>query len=134
MKTGTRPVLLALLFLFGGVQPARLLTQEAPPDTIIMRGPTVAGVRFVHVDHVERAECVACHHESRPELPSSDEYGRCSSCHTETVEPPLVTNRRDAFHDRRARQGLCVDCHITEAAAGKATPARCADCHKDDLN
>jgi hypothetical protein len=29
-----------------------------------------------------------------------------------------------------AKTGTCVSCHIKQAAAGKTTPTKCADCHK----
>jgi hypothetical protein len=131
MISGSRPILLVLLFLLTAFFPGRLLTQEAP-DTIVMKGPTVGAVTFPHVKHVDFTDCLACHHESKPELPATNEHGRCSACHTDVVEAPLTTNRRDAFHDRRARDGLCVTCHVTEREVGKTTPARCSDCHKDD--
>lgn len=132
MKRGIRPILVIAGVALAGAFPCHLMAQQAAPDTLVMEGPTAGPVTFPHKAHEERAECIACHHASRPELPGTTEYAACHSCHTETVEAPLVTNRRDAFHDRRARQGLCVDCHTTEAAAGTVTPARCTSCHKDD--
>jgi hypothetical protein len=129
MTTGSRLVLTAAALVIGVLLPLELATQQAP-DTILLKGPTFGGVTFSHIQHVDRGGCMACHHESKPELPATEEYGSCKSCHTLTVEPPLVTNARDAFHDRRARQGICVDCHTTEAANGKTPPARCTDCHK----
>jgi hypothetical protein len=129
MRAGPRP-LLALL-TFAVLFPVGLATQTAP-EVIVLKGPTFGGVQFDHVQHVDRAACAACHHESKPELPATSENASCRSCHTETVEPPLVTNARDAFHDRRARQGLCVDCHTTKRDEGRSTPARCTDCHKPD--
>jgi hypothetical protein len=131
MIAGSRPVLVLVALLFVGSLPAGLATQEAP-DTIVLKGATLSAVLFPHVRHVDQAACVACHHESKPELPSEAEYGRCKSCHTDTVEAPLVTNAREAFHDRRARQGLCVDCHASQAENGTKTPARCTDCHRPE--
>jgi hypothetical protein len=132
MKTGFRPMLVIVGVVLAGALPVQLPSQQAGPETMVLKGPTAGAVTFPHGAHEGRAECLVCHHASKPELPNVTEYARCHSCHTDTVEAPMVTNRRDAFHDRRARQGLCVDCHTQEAAAGKVTPARCASCHQDD--
>jgi hypothetical protein len=132
MNCGIRPILVIAGIAVAGAFPCHVWAQQSAPDTIVMSGPTSGPVTFPHKAHEARAECMACHHASKPELPATNEYAACHSCHTETVEAPLVTNRRDAFHDRRARQGLCVDCHTTEAAAGKVTPARCSSCHKEE--
>jgi hypothetical protein len=132
MKTTPRVALIIAVLALAAVAPGRLAAQAVAPDTILLKGPSFGGVKFVHAKHVDVAECAVCHHSPRPEMPASDEFAKCKSCHTEVVEPPMVTNGRDAFHDRRAREGLCVGCHTTEAAAGKATPARCTTCHKAD--
>jgi hypothetical protein len=42
----------------------------------------------------------------------------------------MTTSTRDAFHDQTAKAGMCVGCHVEGAAAGKAVPSKCADCHK----
>jgi hypothetical protein len=134
MNSGLPSILVIVGVMLAGTSAGHLWAQQAAPDPIIMKGPTSGPVTFPHRAHEERAECLTCHHASKPELPNVTEYASCHSCHTATVEAPLVTNRRDAFHDRRARQGLCVDCHTREAEAGKVTPARCASCHKDDAS
>lgn len=129
MRTGSRSLLtivvLAMAFPMG-------LATQATPDTVILKGSTFGGVTFNHVEHEAKTGCLACHHESRPEMPTTKEHAGCTSCHTETVEPPMVTNARDAFHDRRAREGLCVTCHLSKKEEGFATPARCSDCHQPD--
>lgn len=125
LKSALTMVVLAIAF------PVALATQAAP-DTVILKGSTFGGVKFAHAQHEAQTECVVCHHVTRPEMPNTAEYATCKSCHTETVEPPMVTNARDAFHDRRAREGLCVTCHISRAEEGASTPARCSDCHKPD--
>lgn len=132
MKPAYRPVLIIAALMLAMAAPARLAPQDAPTEPIVLRGPTFGGVKFVHLKHADVAECAACHHEARPEMPMPDQFAGCRSCHTDVAEAPIVTNSRDAFHDRRAKQGLCVDCHTTKAAEGVTTPARCADCHKDD--
>jgi len=129
MRSGFRPLLLGVLALTVGVFPARLATQEAP-DTIVLKGATRRAVTFVHVTHSQAAECVVCHHESKPEKPATSDTDKCGSCHPEVAEAPMTTNLRDAFHDRTARQGVCVECHLKATAEGKTAPARCVDCHK----
>jgi hypothetical protein len=131
MGTGSRSWLAVLAFAVMVLLPAGLATQAAP-DVVILRGTTFGGVKFAHLDHVDRASCVTCHHESRPQLPVTSEAAKCTACHKEAVEPPLVTDARTAFHDRRAREGLCVGCHVTQASAGRATPVKCSDCHKPE--
>jgi hypothetical protein len=132
MTTRFRFMLLLVAFVVGGAYPVHLLTQEAPPGVIRMPGSRLAGVTFPHADHEDRAECVACHHESLPEKPATSEFAPCISCHTDVAEEPMRTNRRDAFHNARATEGLCVDCHIRETEAGSSPPARCVDCHKEE--
>jgi len=39
-----------------------------------------------------------------------------------------------AFHNPSATSGLCITCHKTENAEGKAAPVKCADCHKKDIS
>jgi cytochrome c2 len=41
----------------------------------------------------------------------------------------MKTNSKLAFHDAMAKKGVCVDCHVTEAKAGKKVPAKCNECH-----
>jgi len=132
MKPEYTPVLIIAALMLAIAVPARLAPQEAPTEPIVLRGATFGGVKFAHLKHADVAECVVCHHEARPEVPMPDQFASCHSCHTDVAEPPMLTNARDAFHDRRAKQGLCVDCHTTKVAEGMTTPARCAACHKDD--
>jgi len=42
----------------------------------------------------------------------------------------MTTSIRDAYHDAAAKKGTCMDCHVAEAAAGKAVPVKCTECHK----
>lgn len=131
MRSVYRPGLLAVVVVLAGSFPTYLMTQEAP-DTIHMPGSRRAGVTFVHIDHVDRTECVTCHHEPLPENPGATDQGPCSGCHADIAEEPMRTNRRDAFHNVRATAGICVDCHTTSAESGATVPVRCAECHKTE--
>lgn len=134
MKSEHRFVLLAAAIVVAVLFPAYMTAQEAGPDIVHMQGGRLAGVTFNHAARATETECVTCHHESKPEMPATSEYGQCSSCHLDTVEAPMTTNRRDAFHDARATQGICIDCHTTDIAAGKTVPTRCRDCHRTENN
>ena len=54
---------------------------------------------------------------------------KCQTCHEKTVTAPMKTNAKTAFHDAMAKKGVCVDCHVKEAAAGKKVPSKCNECH-----
>ncbi|HSC29913.1 MAG TPA: cytochrome c3 family protein [Vicinamibacterales bacterium] len=109
---------------------------QAPkePDSIVLKGAPIGGVKFEHKLHVKdrQAKCQTCHHPSKPEKALKSEYQKCTDCHTKTVAAPMKTNTRGAFHDAVAKKGTCVDCHVAEAAKGKKPPAKCPDCHKKE--
>ncbi len=104
--------------------------QEKGPETVVLSGAALGSVTFKHAAHQELTECATCHHASRPEKPLSAEHEACSKCHTNPPVAPMTTSIRDAFHNQTAKAGVCVECHVKEAAAGKAAPAKCGDCHK----
>lgn len=110
----------------------RLAAQETPPDTVLLTGSSLGGVKFVHLTHREANDCSTCHHESREENPLTAEHQACTGCHTKTPTPPMVTSVRDAFHNATGRAGTCVDCHVTAAAEGKTVPLKCTECHKKE--
>ncbi|HKJ01130.1 MAG TPA: cytochrome c3 family protein [Longimicrobiales bacterium] len=118
---------IALAGSFNGVA-----AQESGPDTILLTGASLGGVKFSHKTHQDMTDCSSCHHESRPENPLTSEHQACTGCHTKTPTPPMVTSIRDAFHNATAKAGTCVDCHVTEAAAGKTVPLKCTECHKKE--
>jgi hypothetical protein len=111
--------------------PGRLAAQEAP-DTLVLKGPTQGAVTFAHGKHSTATECVACHHESKPEKAKTSDHQKCTECHTKPAEAPMTTALRDAFHNAMAKQGTCVDCHVKAAAEAKTVPVKCADCHKKE--
>ena len=108
-----------------------LQAQQAPaPDTVVMEGSPVGTVTFSHAEHQTMTDCVACHHESRPEKPATDQFQPCDDCHTKSPSPPMTTSLRDAFHDVRAQAGVCIDCHKNEEQPDAAqAPVRCNACH-----
>jgi len=118
---------IALAGAFNGVA-----AQESGPDIIVLTGSSLGGVKFTHGAHQAMTDCASCHHESRPEKPLESEFQPCTACHTKPATPPMTTSIRDAFHNPTAKAGSCVDCHVKEAAAGKAAPTKCTGCHKKE--
>lgn len=109
--------------------------QMKAPDTVILKGNPMGGVKFPHAVHAKMAgvTCVMCHHASKPQHPAKTAQENCQDCHTKTATPPMTTNTQAAFHKPMAKGGLCIDCHLKEAAAGKKTPtSKCSDCHKKE--
>lgn len=112
--------------------PGRLAAQaETGPETVVYKAERGA-VTFTHAKHAQAAECVSCHHESKPEKPATKENEKCSACHTTPATAPVTTTLRRAFHNTAEKTGVCYDCHTKEAAAGKTMPAKCDDCHKKE--
>lgn len=110
-----------------------LAAQVNAPDTVVLTGSSaLGGVKFSHASHQEMTECTACHHASRPEKPLSGPYQSCAECHTSRPSAPMKTSIRDAYHNATAKKGTCMDCHVTEAAAGKVVPLKCTECHKKE--
>ncbi|MFB3855095.1 MAG: cytochrome c3 family protein [Vicinamibacterales bacterium] len=102
------------------------------PATVVLKGSPLGGVKFDHTKHEKLAgKCDACHHASRPEKPNATPNQRCQDCHTTPAKPPMKTRAQFAFHDGPAKKGLCVNCHLQQAATAKP-PQKCADCHKKE--
>jgi Class III cytochrome C family len=107
------------------------LAQTAPTAPIVLKGAPLGAVKFDHAAHLKVAgKCVVCHHPSRPQKPMKSPQEACTDCHTNPATPPVTTKLQAAFHNPTATSGLCIDCHKTEDANGKAAPVKCADCHK----
>jgi hypothetical protein len=130
MRSLSRLILVGAVLAFA--VPLSLSAQENGPETIILTGSSLGGVMFLHASHQEMTECASCHHESRPEKPLDTPHQPCAACHIKAPTAPMVTSIRDAFHDATAKTGACVDCHVTEAAAGKTVPLKCTECHKKE--
>jgi len=111
---------------------AAFRVQEKTPDVVILKGNPMGGVKFNHAAHVKVTgdKCVTCHHASKPEKPLKTPHENCQNCHTRTVAAPMKTMARSAFHDGPGKKGICINCHIKQAAAKKAAPLKCAGCHK----
>ncbi len=112
---------------------AMAFAQAAPKGPLVLKGAPMGGVKFDHTAHLKvAAKCEVCHHTSKPEKPLKSQYEACTDCHTKPPTPPVKTSAQAAFHNPSATAGLCIDCHKTEDAKGKAAPTKCADCHKKD--
>jgi hypothetical protein len=121
-----------VLSLFVAVGPGAA-SQEAPPAPIPLKGPTMGMVVFSHSAHTRVAgKCEVCHHASKPEKPLKAAQEACTDCHTKPATPPVRVGLQAAFHNSSATAGLCITCHKTENAEGKAAPVKCVDCHKKD--
>jgi class III cytochrome C family protein len=102
------------------------------PDSVVLKGAPMGGVKFDHKTHVTAAKkCDTCHHASKPEKASTSAQQNCTDCHTKVAAAPMKTKLQAAFHNPTATAGICIDCHKAPAAAGKA-PTKCADCHKKE--
>ena len=129
-----RVVTMGLVLLVAAVLPGSLVAQGAEPvgpDTVVFT-PKRGAVTFAHRKHAEALDCVSCHHASKPEKPLTAAKEACRSCHTNPATEPMKTTSRMAIHDTAAKEGTCYSCHNKEAAAGKAVPQKCADCHKQE--
>ena len=131
MRVSLQVLLIGSLLALAGA-PGALAAQDKGPASILLTGASLGGVVFPHAEHQERLECSSCHHESRPEKPLEAEHQACTGCHIKTPLAPMVTGVRDAFHNATAKTGTCIDCHTTEAAAGKKVPLKCTECHKKE--
>ena len=133
MKKAFAPVITVFVLIFG-VAIAIQAQQPQPPDVVILKGNPLGGVKYNHTTHAKKAgdKCDTCHHASKPEKPLASPYQKCQDCHTKTATKPMVTYTKLAFHDAMFKKGTCADCHIKEAAAGKAAPIKCVDCHKKE--
>jgi hypothetical protein len=119
----------AVAFAAGGVVQA-----QKAPDSVILKGSPMGGVKFNHAEHVKVAgQCTTCHHPSKPEKPSKTPTEKCTSCHTKTPAAPMKTPIVAAFHGGpTAKQGVCIDCHMQQNKAGKKAPTTCTGCHKKE--
>jgi hypothetical protein len=60
------------------------------------------------------------------------ENQKCSDCHTKVAAAPMKTPAQGAFHDKMAKKGTCIDCHVAENGKGKKAPTKCNECHKKE--
>jgi hypothetical protein len=96
-----------------------------------MKGASVGAVKFSHSAHIRVAgKCEVCHHGSKPQKPLKSAQQPCTDCHTKPPTAAVTIGLQAAFHNPAASAGVCITCHKTENAQGKAAPVKCTDCHK----
>jgi hypothetical protein len=114
---------------------ARAQAPAKAPDTVVLKGAPMGGVKLDHAKHAKLsgAKCTDCHHASKPEKPLKSAQQKCADCHTKVAAAPMKTKYQNAFHDGTAKKGTCVDCHAKAISGGNAkAPAKCTDCHKKE--
>ena len=128
-----KKALLVLALIVGVALLAVPASAQTPPGKVVLKGNPMGGVNFDHAAHVKAAggdaKCDTCHHASKPEKAAKAKQEKCQTCHEKSVAAPMKTNSKTAFHDAMAKKGVCVDCHLTAAKAGKKVPAKCNECH-----
>jgi Class III cytochrome C family len=132
MQTKNYPAIVVALFLsLFAVAFSLQGADKKPPETVILKGSPLGGVKFDHKAHMERADkkCETCHHPSKPEKASAAPQESCFDCHTKPPTAGMKTVRQAAFHNPTAQSGTCIDCHKAENAKGKKAPTKCMECH-----
>lgn len=129
-----RTLVFSLAVALGAAVAAPRLVAQAPkePETVILKGAPLGGVKFDHKLHSGKdrnAKCTTCHHASKPEKAMTGANQKCTDCHTKVATAPMKTATRGAFHDPMAKKGTCIDCHVAEVAKGKKAPVKCTECH-----
>ena len=134
IMTHTKKVTTMTVLLFAALGPAPPThCQQPPAKPVVLHGPTMPAVKFPHAAHLRVAgRCEVCHHPDRAAKPLKAPQEACTDCHTRPPKPPVTVGLPAAFHNPGATAGLCITCHKTENAEGKAAPVKCADCHKKD--
>jgi hypothetical protein len=89
----------------------------------------LGAVTFDHDAHAGMLNlaCATCHHASRSQKPLTSEHQACRDCHTLPAAAPMTTSLQAAFHDPKAKTGVCIDCHRQQ---GAPAPTKCTGCHK----
>jgi hypothetical protein len=127
----TNKLIAVVICVFAILMCCSVMFAQKAPDTVVLKGAPMGGVKFDHKAHVATGtKCIVCHHASKPEKPSKAAQENCMDCHTKTATPPMKTKTQAAFHNPTATAGLCIDCHKKEVAAGKKAPTKCAECHQ----
>ena len=114
--------------------PAPNLPKRPLPQGKVTLPAKLGAVTFDHQKHADvmAIACTKCHHASRPEKPLAAQHQGCRDCHTSPATPPLKTSLQAAFHDPKAKAGMCIECHREAAAKGKKPPVGCLQCHKKE--
>ena len=89
-------ILVTLLFSLFAFALALNGAEKKPPETVILKGAPMGGVKFQHKLHQERAakKCETCHHPSKPEKALSAPQQACFDCHTKPATAPMKTDRK----------------------------------------
>ena len=128
-----KKAMLVLALIVGVALLAVPASAQTPPGKVVLKGNPMGGVNFDHAAHMKAAggaaKCDTCHHASKPEKAAKAKNEKCQTCHTKAATAPMKTNAKAAFHDAMAKKGICVDCHVKEAAGGKKVPVKCNECH-----
>jgi len=133
MKKAAAVFVAVMICMFGFTMVVQ--AQGKAPGVVILKGNNPMGnVKFNHTTHAKLVgdKCETCHHASKPEKAAKAPQENCQGCHTTAATAPMKTTAKLAFHDAMAKKGICADCHIKEAAAGKKAPLKCPDCHKKE--
>ena len=96
-------------------------------DCVIKKGP----VAFNHKAHVDRAECVTCHHTQEGlTADSTEEVESCGACHNEPEDEATpvcsqMSKSKNPFHI------TCIGCHkeMVDAGESETAPTKCTECH-----
>lgn len=127
-------ILMAVCLVLLGTNEVFSQAKQAP-DTVILKGAPMGGVKLTHKMHSETyaaKKCDTCHHASKPEKANSAPQQACFDCHSTPAKAPMKTNKQAAFHNPMAKAGTCINCHVAENAKGKKAPTKCIECHKKD--
>jgi c(7)-type cytochrome triheme protein len=131
LKTSIKKLLIVcfLTFFFSGpllfAQPEEIILNNS--KTFINKRQS--SVTFPHELHMERFECLDCHHRyennknvlDEDELEEGNSAAQCAGCHNLKSTCDL----QKAFH----RQ--CLNCHVNNRKPGeKSGPRMCIGCHK----
>lgn len=120
---------LIVLFLFSSsllfAQPEEIIIHHSKSFKNKRQGP----VNFPHELHMERFECLDCHHRfengrnvlDESELEEGNPAAQCAGCHN--LKSPCDLQK--AYH----RQ--CLNCHVNNRNPGeKSGPRMCIGCHE----
>lgn len=127
-------VIISIVFICMSGLTGVVQAQGKAPGIVILKGNPMGGVKFDHTAHGKLAgdKCETCHHAAKPEKTAKAAQEGCQGCHTKAVTAPMKTTTKLAFHDSAAKAGTCINCHATQAAAGKKVPLKCVECHKKE--
>lgn len=107
------------------------LTLDKPADKFpagkLKEGKKAKGpVTFNHKVHGEKLGCTKCHHQDKELKAGGTPAKLCFDCHG----PEAKDKQLDTYKMIHDKEGLCLACHKTDAAAQAAkAPTSCKACH-----